>query len=113
MAPPFTGPTLSDAPGCGAPRFGAGVVISPCAVEPWAVGGGSNSCRTASMRDPRVEIRVQDVDGEVHDDVADGDHQRDALDHEQVTDEHCLQEEAADAREGEERLDDHRAADDR
>ena len=37
-----------------------------------------------SMADPRVEVRVEDVDGEVHDDVGDGDHQDDALHHEQV-----------------------------
>src|SRR5581483_11341114 len=63
------------------------------------------------MADPRVEHGVEQIDEEVDQHVAHCDDQHGALDHEVVADEDRLDGEAADARQGEDDLDDEGAAD--
>src|SRR5690606_17546981 len=97
-------------------RLPGEAVVSPgsdAAPEaPVDAGSGPSTARSsgcsAAMADPRVEQRVEHVDDEVDDDERDGDHQRDALHHQQVALEDRVDEQAPDAGEGEQGLDDDR-----
>src|SRR3954454_1617996 len=89
----------------GSPAAGARVsAAGTCA-------SASGSC--APIPDPRVEHRVQQVGDEVGEDDDDGEHEDDALHDEDVADVDGLQQRLADARQREDRLDDHRDADER
>src|SRR5262245_55087596 len=72
----------------------------------------SSSGCSAAIANPRVENRVEDVDDEVDDDEGDGDHQGAPLDHDEVSLEDGVNQQPTHPGQGEQRLDDHRPADD-
>src|SRR5690606_28062110 len=85
----------STAPG--SPPAGARVVV-------WAAASSS------SIADPRIEHGVEEVDGDVHEDVADGDERDQRLDGDVLPLADRLEDQGAEPRQREDDLDDQRAA---